>query len=230
MKIINLKIITVAGVLVSLTGCVKNSVNVAELNKLRENQREIIPIARPIKDPQARIITYRKKVKAILLEKLFLGSSLPAAFEEIDEMKEGRQLVLVDHIHDPSEMVLPLLIEKIKQKDKKLHFSSIQSQTDIPTTDKALLTLSSEGWRLTYQSFFVSHFRLQFKVIANMMNAATHQLIWKATCEYPGSQNITSSPTLDQYKANQGALIKSELATGSAWCANELTNKLINAK
>jgi len=234
MKINNAKLICATLAVISLSGCARVSMNIQDSNalrQLRQNHAIVTPIVTKPKEPKATVAAYGKRVTSMILA----GPLLGGVIGEVTENKEGRRLALEDHIQDPGEIALPWLVRVLSQKDQDLRFSPIQELSNERTPsvsengDRTVLVTSSNGWHLMYYPFSTSKYRVIFQITARLISTKTHRVLWKASCNYKGNEDKTNAPSLDQYTANQGALIKSDISKGSAFCATMLANKLMAA-
>jgi len=82
-------------------------------------------------------------------------------------------------------------------------------------------------WRLMYYRFDTSFHHLMFSGEGSLIDGKTGDTVWRSKCHYQGDAPRMSRPSLEDFSAEGGKLLKAELARAAQACTEQLKNHLI---
>lgn len=87
------------------------------------------------------------------------------------------------------------------------------------------LELRTQRWLLFYFPTDWSHYRVSYQADARLVDAASGSVLWASSCDVLGS-DLSSSPTLEELEANDGALLGAKFDEVADECARQLRGTL----
>ena len=154
-----------------------------------------------------------------------LGAMLSLGMFESAGDKMTKEYALAD----PAPMVQERFVSALGQDPG---ITTIQSVQETPGNDDLgeLKRVTGQGlvfdfkttqWMLFYYPTDWSHYRIAYSARGRLVRLEDSKVIWLGTCEAIG-QDPTSSPTMDELTANNGALLKTKINEAAETCAQQL--------
>jgi len=86
----------------------------------------------------------------------------------------------------------------------------------------AILDFKTDSWRLEPGPMTAS-LRVLYGVRARMLFTSENRVLWQGYCFYDGKDSLA---TMDQLKANSGALLREKMTEAASSCAKTLGDQL----
>lgn len=142
--------------------------------------------------------------------------------------KAGQEMITAYAVVDPSIIVRERLAEALTSE-----FGVKASSDSAPTSDDltvlkgrfgsaTILDTKTKNWRLSYYPGDWSHHFLIYTVRARLLRLSDGKVLWEAHCVRKLTDSNDSRRTVDQYRANNGELLKQKVQEAGGACADEL--------
>ena len=211
------------GVLV-LAGCASTggiALNRGEISRMKDSGTAEI-----------RAITYAPPAFELLSAKKVAAGSLFGIFGAVASansmQKAGQEMIAAYSIADPSITVREKLADALASE-----FGLKSSADSAPATEDltalqgrfgsgAILDTRTIAWRLVYYPKDWSHHFLVYTVRARLRRLSDGKVLWQGKCVRKLTDSKDSRRTIDQFRVNNGELLKQKAQEAGGGCADEL--------
>lgn len=157
-----------------------------------------------------------------------LGSMFSLSLFESAGGKMAKEYTL----EDPALRVQNRFLSSLKQD---LGITNIRIVQESPSNDSIdelkrtvgkgmVFDFKTTAWTLLYYPFDWTHYRISYEARARLIRLENSRIAWQGNCEFIGEDPKTS-PTMDELKANNGAVLKTMLSEAADTCAEELLSQ-----
>lgn len=179
-----------------------------------------------------RAITYAPVGFELLSAKKAAAGSLfgiIGAVTSVNSMqKAGQEMIAAYAVADPSITVRESLETALVSE-----FGVKTSRDSAPATDDinvlksrfggaTVLDTKTTSWRLSYYPGDWSHHFLIYSVRARLLRLSDGQVLWEGHCLRKLTDDKGNRRTVEQYRANNGELLKLKMQEAGGGCSNEL--------
>lgn len=142
---------------------------------------------------------------------------------------EGKRLTKEYALEDPSVRVKDRFIAALGTGLELRNFRSLNEPlasddlTELRTkfAGTMLIDFQTTNWAAGYHLPDTSRYRILYAVRARLIRPEESKIVWQGFCSFKG-EDAATSPTLDELKANSGALLKEKLKEAADACADQL--------
>ncbi len=147
---------------------------------------------------------------------------------------DGQIIRSETHIEDPSEQVkrdIAQYVSEVTALRKTRIIDAVQPDGELPSelrnSGSQVFSFRTLLWRLMYYRFDTSFHYLLFSGEGSLIDSKTGDTVWRSKCHYQGDALRMSRPSLEDFSADGGKLLKSELARAAQACTEQLKSHLI---
>jgi hypothetical protein len=208
-----------------LAGCASTggiAPNRSEISRMRDTDAAEI-----------RAITYAPAGFELLSAKKVAAGSmfgiLGAVSSANSMQKAGQEMIIAYSVVDPSIPVREKLAEALTNEfGLKSTVDSATASDDVTVLKSrfggaTILDTKTKNWRLSYYPGDWSHHFLIYSVRARLLRLSDGKVLWEGQCVRKMTDAKNSRRTVDQYRANNGELLKQKVQEAAGGCADELS-------
>ena len=142
--------------------------------------------------------------------------------------KAGQEMITTYRVVDPSIMVREKIAVAFANE-----FGIKSAPDSAPTSDDlgalkgrfgeaTILDTRTRNWRLSYYPGDWSHHFLAYSVRARLLRLSDGKVLWEGQCVRKLTDAKGARRTVDQFRANDGELLKQKMQEAGSGCADEL--------
>lgn len=166
-----------------------------------------------------------------------IGGAIAGAIQEGEAQQVGSQLVKDYGLEDP---ILKIKRSFLDAVSRRLNLHNVNSvQEPLADDDRAslkkqfpkglLFDFKTTAWSLNPLPLSPNNYHVQYTGRARLLSFPDGNIEWQGVCEADGKIE-NSAPTLLQLVANSGAILKSQLASTSDSCSEQLERQFMGSK
>lgn len=136
-------------------------------------------------------------------------------------------------IEDPSEQVkrdLAAYLSEIAALKNVRIIDTLQLDGNLPSDLRSagsqVFSFKTLEWTLMFYQFDTSFHYLMFSGEGRLIDNKTGDTVWKGTCEYQGDALRMSRPSLEDFSAEHGKILKAELTRAGHACTEQFKKQL----
>ena len=128
-------------------------------------------------------------------------------------------------LEDPAAAKVKTTPAAVKELQETFEGNDWQEIRDLSKSDVSFV-VNTTDWGLRHYGTDTSFHYLYYKASARLVDLQKLDVTWVASCKYEGEAPRMQRPALDDFLADHGALIKSELKRAADSCVKQLTEQL----
>lgn len=147
---------------------------------------------------------------------------------------DGQEVRSAITIEDPSEQVkrdIAAHVSEVAALKNARIIDAVQPNGDLPselqTAGSQVFSFRTIKWALMYYQYDTSFHYLMFSGEGSLIDNTTGDTVWRSKCHYQGDAPRMSRPSLEDFSADGGKLLKAELARAAQACTEQLKGHLI---